>query len=369
MHWVSCPFVPFAQRKGTVILMKHNAAIIGYGGMGVWHQKMIADVDDLEVTAAYDINPERVTAAAESGIKGYRSINELLDDTSIDIVIISTPNNFHKELSIASLKSGKNVICEKPAMMNAAELEEVLNVSEETGRIFTVHQNRRWDKDFRIVKKALDDNLIGTPFYIESRVQGAKGIPGDWRSVKEAGGGMLLDWGVHLLDQVMWMVDSPVKEIYAHLLSVKFPDVDDNFKVLLRFENKLSALIEVDTYTFIPLPRWHISADSGTLAVNDWGCKGEIIKANLVEFKWEQGIVYTSAGPTKTMTPRPAGTTDKLPLPEVNPDCIDYYRNVTAAIEGNEALIVTPEQIMRVMKTIDAIFLSAKTGECIKTDI
>jgi len=342
-----------------------KAAIIGFGGMGSFHAKQIKEISSIEIVGVYDINPERVKIAVELGYNGYSTLEEcLLSD--IELVIIATQNNFHRELSIKALNAGKHVICEKPVMMNSEELEEVIEVAKLQNKIFTVHQNRRWDKDFRIVKEALDKNLIGEPFYIESRVQGSKGVPGDWRCVKEAGGGMLLDWGVHLLDQILWLVDSPVTEIYAQLLSVKFKDVDDNFKVLLKFENNLSALIEVDTYTFIPLPRWHISTDAGTLVINDWECNGKILKANQVEFKWEEGIVYTSAGPTKTMAPRPLETIDEIPLPEMNPNCKDYYDNVAKAIKGEEEQIVTHKQMLRVMKTIDAIFKSSQNGECIK---
>lgn len=345
--------------------MSIKAAIIGFGGMGSFHARQIKQINSIEVTGVYDIDPKKVQEAAGKGYKGYSTLEECLSD-STELVIIATPNNFHKEISIKALRAGKHVICEKPVMMNALELEEVLEVSKQENKIFTVHQNRRWDRDFRIVKEALDKKLIGKPFYIESRVQGSRGIPGDWRCVREAGGGMLLDWGVHLLDQLLWLVESPVTEVYAHLLSVKFEDVDDNFKVLLKFKNGLSALIEVDTYTFIPLPRWHISTDSGTLVINDWECGGKILKANLVEFKWEEGIVHTSAGPTKTMAPRPVETIDELPLPQMEPDCKDYYDNVAKAVKGEEELIVTPAQAMRVMRIIDAIFESAERGECIK---
>lgn len=342
-----------------------KAAIIGFGGMGSFHAKQIKEINSIEIAGVYDINPERVKIAVELGYKGYNTLEECLS-SDIELVIIATQNNFHRELSIKALNAGKHVICEKPVMMNSRELEEVIEVAKLQNKVFTVHQNRRWDKDFRIVKEALDKKLIGEPFYIESRVQGSKGVPGDWRCVKEAGGGMLLDWGVHLLDQILWLVDSPVTEIYAQLLSVKFKDVDDNFKVLLKFENNLSALIEVDTYTFIPLPRWHISTDAGTLVINDWECNGKILKANQVEFKWEEGIVYTSAGPTKTMAPRPVETIDEVPLPKMNPDCKDYYDNVAKAIKGEEEQIVTHKQMLRVMKTIDTIFKSSQNGECIK---
>ena len=180
---------------------------------------------------------------------------------------------------------------------------------------------------------------------------------------------MLLDWGVHLIDQIMWLVKSPVKEVYAHLLSVKFPEVDDNFKLLLRFENGLSALVEVDTYTFINLPRWHVSGDAGTLQIDSFGCEGKIVRAKTSEMHWEAGIVYTVAGPTRTMAPRPQETIEEIALPEVQTDARDYYRNFRDADLGKAELIVKPEEALRVMRVIDAVFESARTHTCISVDI
>lgn len=342
----------------------YEIAIIGYGGMGGWHKKSIMEMPkEFHLAGVYDINPKRVEVAREEGIRGFDSLEELLKDSSIQTVILAVPNNFHKELSIKAMQAGKHVICEKPVMMCTADLEEVLEVSRNTGCQFSVHQNRRYDKDFLMVKKIIEEGTIGTPFYIESRVQGSKGVPGDWRCVKEAGGGMLLDWGVHLIDQIMWMVDSPVTEIYAHMLSIKFEGVDDNFKLMLRFENGLSALIEVDTYTFINLPRWHVSGDKGTAQIDDFECNGTIVRANTVELKWEEGIVYTAAGPTRTMAPRPEETIERLELPEIETDAKDYYRNFRDAVEGKAELLVKPEQAVRVMKVIDKVFESAEQGK------
>jgi predicted dehydrogenase len=256
------------------------------------------------VAAVYDINPERNQAARAEGLKAWDSLPEILGDRAIETLILAVPNNFHKDLALAALKAGKHVICEKPGMLNTADLETVLATARDTGRTFSVHQNRRWDRDYLIVRKLLQEGTIGQPFYIESRVQGSKGIPGDWRCEKVAGGGMLYDWGVHLIDQILTLTDSPVVDVYAHLLSVKFPGVDDNFKLLLRFANNLSALIEVDTYTFISLPRWHISGTGGTAQVDDFACHGKIARANTHSVHWEEGIVYTEAGPTRTMAPR-----------------------------------------------------------------
>lgn len=347
----------------------YEIGIIGYGGMGAYHAKQISSVKGFHIAGAYDIEPGQVEKARADGYKGYGRLEDILADPDLRTVVIAVPNNFHKELSIAAMEAGKNVICEKPVMMDAPELEDVIKAQQRTGKLFCVHQNRRWDKDFLIVKKAIADGLIGKPFYIESRVQGAKGIPGDWRCVKAAGGGMLLDWGVHLIDQIMWITDSPVTEIYAHMLSVKFPEVDDNFKVLLRFENGLSALVEVDTYTFINLPRWHVTGDAGTLQVDDFSCGGKIVRASASEMHWEEGIVYTAAGPTRTMAPRPKESIEEQPLPELETDACDFYRNFRDADEGKAPIVVRNDEALRVMRVIDAIFESAEKHQSISVRI
>ncbi len=347
----------------------YRIGLIGYGGMGSWHAQSVSSLPGFELAAVYDINPEQVNKARAKGYQGYDTLAEILNDQSLATLIIATPNDFHKTLSIAALEAGKNVICEKPVMMNSAELEEVIAVSQKTGKLFSVHQNRRWDKDYRIVRQVIAEGTIGAPFYIESRVQGSKGIPGDWRCVKEAGGGMLLDWGVHLIDQIMYMVDSPVREVYTHMLSLKFEGVDDNFKLLLRFENGVSALVEVDTYTFINLPRWHVSGDSGTLQIDDFSCKGKVVRANTLEVQWDEGIVYTVAGPTRTMAPRAKETIEELPLPQVESDARDYYRNFRDADLHGAPLAVQPAEALRVMRVIDATFASAEQRRSIAVNI
>lgn len=347
----------------------YRIGIIGYGSIGTWHAEKISSMDDFEVAAIYDISPEKMEQLRKDGYTGIDTLEAFLADPSFQTVVLAVPNNFHKSLSIQLMEAGKNVICEKPVMMNCKDLEDVIEVSKNTNRLFTVHQNRRWDKDFLIVKKLIKDGSVGSPFYIESRVQGSKGIPGDWRCVKEAGGGMLFDWGVHLIDQIMWMTDSKVTEVYAHLLSVKFPEVDDNFKLMLKFENGLSALVEVDTYTFIQLPRWHISGDKGTAQIDSFGCEGHIVHAKTSEVEWESGIVYTEAGPTRTMAPRAKDDLEDIPLPQVECDSRDFYRNVRDTDEGKAELIVKPAEAMRVLRVIEAAFESSETGTCIQLSV
>lgn len=137
-----------------------------------------------------------------------------------------------------SQEAGKNVISEKPVTLNSEDLQEMIDASKRTGRFLTVHQNRRWDEDFLTVKKILEEGKLGEPFRIESRVHGSRGIPGDWRQEPEHGGGMILDWGVHLLDQILQLYpDTKLNSVYASITNVTNQLVDDGFTSELVFEN------------------------------------------------------------------------------------------------------------------------------------
>ena len=223
--------------------MKYNLAVIGFGRMGSYHCSCILDqLPEIQIAGIYDIREERCEAAKKQGFRVYQTLEELENDKNIDIVLVATPNNSHKDLSIRMLRSGKNVVCEKPVTRNANELEEIIKVKNETGMHFSVHQNRRWDKDFRIIKKIADDKLIGTPYIIESRVQASKRILAAWCAYKINGCGMLLDRGIHLIDQLMWMISAPVIEVHADLFQAYSTEVDDNCRLQLKFGNGISAL-------------------------------------------------------------------------------------------------------------------------------
>jgi predicted dehydrogenase len=242
-------------------------------------------------------------------------------------------------------------------------------VSEETGRFFTVHQNRRWDEDFLTVKKILDEHTLGEVYRIESRVHGSRGIPGDWRGQKEYGGGMVLDWGVHLLDQIMLLKEgTPLTRVYSWITNVTNQEVDDGFTTMLTFADGLQVLVEVGTSNFTNLPRWYVLGDNGTAILNDFKPRGEIVRAQGMN---ETDIVpvQTAAGLTKTMAPRRDDTIFHEELPKVESDVRDFYNNVMDVIENGAEPIVKLPQVMRVMKLMEMIFESASTGEAIVCDL
>lgn len=335
-------------------------AIVGLGGMGDWHRELIESIDGLTLAGIYDIKEERQEYAKEKKIRVYASFEELLADEEVELCLIATPNDLHKPLAIAAMKAGKHVVSEKPVTLNSEDLKEMIAASEETGKLFTVHQNRRWDEDFLTMKKIYNDNLLGEVFRIESRVHGSRGIPGDWRQLKEQGGGMVLDWGVHLLDQILLMLKGvKLNKVYATITHVTNQLVDDGFTTSLLFENGVEVIIEVGTSNFVNLPRWYMLGANGTAIIEDWSLKGEIVSAKGQNEK-DVVPVKTAAGLTKTMAPRREDTIAKTELPVVKSDIRDFYRNVIKAIRGEEEINVKLPEVARVMRLMEAIFESAE---------
>ena len=372
---------------------KKRIAIVGCGGMGgghaiaigsgtgnaVWgadsssdldpnielHNTMDTDISKkLELAGVYDIREDRMEWARERGFGLYKSLDAILEDPQVDIVLIATPNDSHREIAIRSMRAGKHVLCEKPVMMSNRELEEVMQVSKETGMVFYPRQNRQWDRDFRIIKKIYDEKRIGTCTRIESRVHGSRGIPSDWRGKQEFGGGMMMDWGVHLLDRMLVLVPEKVLSVYCKLSHITNAECDDGFTAILTFESGLTALIEVGTCNFIPLPLWYMTGTDGTARIDNWKCEGKLVTLSSWEDKDAKPIL-AGAGLTKTMAPRDGNSLIEQPLPDVAFDNNALYSNLVDVINGNAEQIVTQEHALRVLKLMEAAILSSKTGNAV----
>lgn len=343
----------------------HTLAMVGFGGMAGWHYDLIEKLENLSVAGVWDIKEERREYARSRQIHVYESKEALLADEQVDLVLVATPNDVHKSIAIEAMKAGKNVVSEKPVTLCSADLREMIEASEKYGRFLTVHQNRRWDEDFLTVKKLMKEGTLGEVFRLESRVHGSRGIPGDWRQEAEHGGGMVLDWGVHLLDQALMLFPGvALKTVYATLTNVTNQLVDDGFTADLGFANGIHMIVEVGTSNFISLPRWYVLGTDGTAMIGDWGEDMKIVRACGTN---EEDVVpvRTAAGLTKTMAPRRKDSIFTELRPEEKSDICDFYRNVMAVLEGREESLIKLEEVARVMGVMEAIFESAKKRQVI----
>ena len=331
--------------------------IIGYGGMGSYHKKELMPNELVQVVGVYDVAQTAQDSAREAGLKVYDSLEHVLADETVEAVLIATPNDAHKTIAIAALHAGKHVICEKPVAMNVAELDDILAVAKETGNTFMVHQNRRWDPDFLVIRDLYQTGQIGDLFQIESRVHGANGIPGDWREKAKHGGGMLLDWGVHLIDQLLWLIDSPIKQMSADFSYILGNQVDDGFILYLTFENGIRALIEVGTTNYSQLPRWYVKGLNGAAKIENWDLSGELVvatnKADLIAPK----PIKAGVGLTKTMAPPSEEATVKYPIDPIPADFVSFYQNVFDVMRHGAQPIVKNEQVRKVLQLIDDVFV------------
>ncbi len=346
--------------------MDIRLGIIGFGGMGKHHAKN-APKGGVKVEAACDILPERVEEAKQEGIKGYHSVQELLADSEVNTVILTVPNHLHKEMAIKAAAAGKHVITEKPAALNVAELDEMEEACKKAGVCFTAHQNRRWDKDMLTIKHAYDNGTLGKIFTIESKLHSGNGYMHEWHLYKKYGGGMMYDWGVHLIDQILFMMpDAKIKSLYADVKNVLHEEVDDYFKIIMKLDNGVTVHIELSTYILKYQPRWLAGGDKGTMIVeNLGGGKGAIYRTGKMLEKLPPQITETEAGPTRQFAPVPPGGIVEEPLPKIESDVLEFYRNFKDVINGQGELLVKIPTVRRVLTVMEAVKRSAKTGEAI----
>ena len=350
------------------LTMKMKLAIVGYGGQGAWHANHALKSDVVSLAGIYDIAEKRMNAAVENGIRTYSSLDEILADEEVDIVLCATPNDVHKDIVVKSLLAGKNAICEKPVALSVSDFDEMVAAAEKSGKLFSVHQNRRWDVDFLAIKSLIASGEIGETLNIESRIHGSRGIPSDWRCHKPYGGGMMLDWGVHLIDQMLQLIPEKITKIYCEMTNITTNEVDDGFNLHITFESGKRATVEVGTYNFIAMPRFYMQTKSGSAYIEDWQKKCRVAKLKAWNEK-EVTPVQTAAGITKTMAPRDEITIDAYEIERPTSDVHDFYRNYVKAARGTEEAFIKNSEVRRVLLVMEAAFKSAESGAAISCEI
>ncbi len=342
-------------------MKKMKAAVVGYGGMGGWHADHLLRSDVAELAGIYDIKEERNELARSRGIYAYPDYESLLADASVELVTVAIPNDSHEDVVIAALNAGKNVICEKPVALSLESLDRMIAAAEKNGVHFSTHQNRRWDVDFLAMKQIHDTGAIGKVINLESRIHGSRGIPSDWRGEKEHGGGMLYDWGIHLIDQALMIFGWDVKSVYCICDNITNKEVDDGFRLDILFTSGQRATIEVGTYNFIAMPRFYMRGEKGSALITDWREEAQVVEC----LYWHENDVLpvkTAAGLTKTMAPRDELTTKTYRIEKPASDVHDYYRHFINAIRTGVEQDVTYGQMRTDLKVILAAFRSAELG-------
>lgn len=347
-------------------------AVIGHGFMGHEHETMLSQMEGIRLVGFSDRDPKQLDDVRE-GLKRYESNKALLTDPEVDVVLIAANNNQHHDLVIQAAEAGKDIICEKPAAMSPEELDDMVRITNECGVKFTVHHQRRLDQDFRIMKEIFDQKALGDVYMMKNSLYGFNGNMHDWHVYISEGGGMLYDWGVHLIDQILFMMpEAKITSIYADVRNVINFEVDDYFKILLRFDNHVMAEVELGTYLLADKPQdkwferhWIMSGNKGTAYVDGFEPEGKIVRTTELLTNVRGSRTMTAAGPTRSFGPPAPGKIVTEDVPKVNTCHRDYFENYKKAYYGEEDFLVKIPETRRVLAVMDAVRKSAETGKSV----
>ncbi len=336
--------------------------LVGFGfGGRYFHAPLIASAAECDFLGVVTTSAQRRREFSERfpGRAAFDSLEDLAT-AGAEAVTISTPAATHVELTQRALRLGLAVVCDKPFALDAASARETAQLAGELERPLTVYQNRRWDSDFRTVGKALADGLLGEPTRFESRFERYAPDPGP----PAAGGGSLLDFGSHLVDQAL-VLFGPATSVYAEMHTSDYASgLDDDVFVALTHASSVRSHLWGSWRQSASGPRYRVTGTDATYVVapdmdsqeprliagqspatdRDWGVEPED--------RW--GRVFGD------------GTSE--PLPSERGAWDTFYPAFAAAVRGEAPVPVDPWDAVTTAATLDAARRSAETGQVVAVE-
>jgi predicted dehydrogenase len=332
--------------------------VVGFGLAGrIFHARVIEAVEGLELAAVVERSGEQARALFPAA-RLCRSLGELLEDRSIRLVAIATPNDSHAGLAREALEAGRDVIIDKPFALTTAEADELIELAARQGRLLSVYQNRRWDGDFLTLCGMLGEGRLGRVVEFETHFDRFRPAlrPGAWRESGRPGAGVLYDLAPHLGDQAFLLFGTP-RSVWASVRRERPQSPSaDAFDIFLAYEH-MSARLSVSLMAAAPGPRYVVRGTAGTFVKHGLDPQEEALRAgNFFGPGW--GLEPEARWGTFT----PGDGTAPLRVPAIAGDYRRYYENVRDALLGKAALAVTPAQARRTIRLIELATLSSESG-------
>jgi predicted dehydrogenase len=335
-----------------------KTAILSFGMSGrVFHAPFIAMNPGFELIGIWE-RTQSLSLEFYPNIKIYRSLEEILNDSSIQLVIVNTPTNTHFEYTKKVLLSGKHAVVEKAFTTSVAEAIELNNIAIEKQLKLSVFQNRRWDSDFKTVKKIIEEDWLGNVVEAEIHFDRFKESlsPKLHKEIAGPGAGVLYDLGPHLIDQSLTLFGMPLA-VYAELRIMRPHSlVDDYFELLLNYSDKIVRL-KAGYQVREPIPSYVIHGNKGSFLKSRADIQEAALIANQkpessswgIEPQEEQGLLHTEK----------EGIVIREKVPTEIGNYASYYSLVEKAIRENTDMPVTGYDGINVMKIIEAAFKSS----------
>jgi predicted dehydrogenase len=326
-----------------------RVGVIGYGGafnMGRGHLKEMEQAGMTPV-AVCEVDAERLKVAETDfpGIQTYSTVAEMLRKSDVNLVTIITPHNTHAKLALQCLKAGRHVVCEKPLAITTAECDAMIAAAKKSGVVLSTYHNRHWDGwILRAVEQIKEKKVIGDIYRVEARM-GARALPGDWwRTSRTISGGILYDWGVHLLEYGLQLIDSDITEVagfsktgyWAPKTKWKKDTNEDEAEAVVRFRNGSWLTLNISSLDSNAKPGFlEITGTEGSYVMDGSGYT--IHKREGQNYSLEQGAHYPNAWEK-------------------------FYGNIADHLTKGAKLVITPEWSRRPIHILDLAAQSAKKG-------
>ena len=329
-----------------------KVGVIGYSSAFRMGQIHLHDMQTAGMTpiAVAEIDPKALATAAEDfpGIETYASVTEMLRKSAVDLVAIITPHNTHAKLAVQCLRAGRHVVVEKPMAITTAECDAMIAAARKSGAMLSAYHNRHWDGCILRAIKEIRRGAIGEVVRVEAHM-GRHSQPREWwRSSKSISGGILYDWGVHLLEYTLQVLDAKIVEVSGfartgHWAATSRWKADAN-------EDEALAVVRFDSGTWASLCMTSIDANPKPHAIEITGTKGSYL--------------FDSRG-WKTVLPKG----DRLVTTTgSNPDSqwAKYYANIADHLTNGTPLVITAEWSRRPIHILDLAGRSAAQGRALR---
>lgn len=332
-------------------------AVVGFGRWGrCCHSYLISKTEGLELAGVVSSSTEKQAQAKELyQCKTWNTFQEVLQDDSVDAVVLATPNYTHAELAIAALKAGKHVVTDKVMCLDTRECNAMRQAAAESGNLLTVFQNRRLDGDYLTLKQLMDTGELGDVKWLEMAWMGF-GIWGGWRGDKAKGGGRILDLGPHLIDQILQLFPEPVQSVFCRT-HYDFPDytVESEALIVITFQGGRTAVVDLSCLAQVVKPRFYARGTKATFIKYGLDpqeaamCKGNIddaveAEANYGRLKSKEKDIAVPTLPGRWRT---------------------YYENVRDTLLGKAEPLVSLDEQSRLISVIEAVKRSETLGQVI----
>jgi len=345
-----------------------GVGIVGYGpygGMGFVHGTAVMATPGLEFVAACDRDAERRKAAEQdfAGVRTHATIEDLAGDDAVEIAIVALPPVAHAGVALALLRAGKHVVVEKPLCLAVADADALMAEATAGGRVLTVHQSRRWDQDFRAVRRAVDEGMLGEIFNIETFVGGFEHPCRAWHSEDTVSGGTVYDWGSHHVDWILQLYGSSPASVTAVGHKRVWRDVSnlDQVRVRMQWDDGREAEFLSSDVAAVRRPKFYVQGTAGTLAGRYRPVTFERLDPAL---GFVQQHTHHAEAPADLVMARyqsGAGLSEtRLALPPVRPHA--FHKNLADHLLLGDPLAVEPSSSRQVVAVLEAATRSTATG-------